>query len=111
MKLEILLSFVIVLIGLFGLSTSKGIIKTIISLNITQAAIILLFLSIGATEGGEIPILNGIAEKIVDPIPQALMITTIVIGASITALSLMLAIKVFHYYGTLSWKELFDREG
>ncbi|MGO1368681.1 MAG: sodium:proton antiporter [Senegalia sp. (in: firmicutes)] len=111
MKLEILFSFIIVLIGFYGLAISKGIIKSIISLNIAQAAIILLFLSIGGSEGGEIPILDGNIEKIVDPIPQALMITTIVIGASITALSLMLAIKVFHYYGTLNWKDLFDKEG
>jgi multicomponent Na+:H+ antiporter subunit C len=46
-----------------------------------------------------------------DPLPQALMITAIVIGAAITALALMLSIKIFHYYGTLDWKELIEREG
>jgi len=34
------------------------------------------------------------------------MITAIVISASITALSLMFSVKIFHYYGTLSWREL-----
>jgi multicomponent Na+:H+ antiporter subunit C len=47
----------------------------------------------------------------VDPLPQALMITTIVIGASTTALALMISIKIFHYYGTLEWDELLEREG
>lgn len=111
MRLDVLLSFITVLIGLYGIATSKGIIKSIISLNIIQSAVVLLFLSIGAIEGGEVPIIMGLKQSIVDPIPQALMITTIVIGASITAVSLMLTIKIFHYYGTLSWKELFESEG
>jgi multicomponent Na+:H+ antiporter subunit C len=45
----------------------------------------------------------------VDPLPQALIITAIVIGASITALALMMTIKIFHYYGTLDWREIFER--
>lgn len=111
MRVDILLSFIVVLIGIYGLSKSRNIIKSIISLNITQAAVVLLFLSVGAIEGGEAPILGGFTPSIVDPIPQALMITAIVIGASITAMSLMLTIKIFHYYGTLSWKEIMEREG
>jgi multicomponent Na+:H+ antiporter subunit C len=42
--------------------------------------------------------------EIVDPIPQALMITTIVIGSTITSLALMLCIKIFHHYGSIEWK-------
>lgn len=111
MRVDILLSFIVVLIGIYGLCTSKNIIKSIISLNITDAAIVLLFLSIGASEGGEPPIVGSSVSAIVDPIPQALMITAIVIGASITAMALMLSIKLFHYYGTLDWEEIMEREG
>lgn len=102
-----ILSFIVVLIGLYGLATSKNIIKSVFSLAIAEAGTILLFLNLGNFEGGSIPILgNGIGE-IVDPLPQALMITTIVIGSTVTALSLMLSIKVFHHYGTIEWDELF----
>lgn len=111
MKIDFLLTFLVVIIGIYGISTSKNIIKSIICFNIIQAAVVLLFLNFGAVKGGDIPIISQNTYKIVDPLPQALMITTIVIGATITALALMLSIKIFHYYGTLNWKELIEREG
>ncbi len=106
-----ILSFIVVLIGIYGLCTSKNLIKSIICLNIVQTAVILLFLNFANFSGSDIPIIFKNIENPTDPLPQALMITAIVIGASITALSLMLCIKIFHYYGTLNWKELIEREG
>jgi len=111
MKIDLILSFIIVLIGIYGLSTSRNIIKSIISLNIVQAAVVLLFLSFGNVLDGEIPITSEGVSVFVDPLPQALMITAIVIGAAITALALMLSIKIFHYYGTLNWRQIIERKG
>ena len=111
MKIDLILQFIVVLIGVYGLATSKNMIKSIICLNVIQTAVVLLFLNFGHVENGFIPIVSAEARIMVDPLPQALMITTIVIGASITALSLMLSIKIFHYYGTLNWKELIERNG
>lgn len=109
--MSLLLSFIIVLIGIYGLATSENIIKSVVCLNITQTAVILLFLNFGNLNDGSIPIIDNSMLNIVDPLPQALMITAIVIGASITALALIISIKIFHYYGTLSWKKLLEREG
>ncbi len=106
-----ILSFIIILIGIYGICTSKHIIKSIVCFNLIQTGTILLFLNLGYSEEGHIPIIGEQIEKIVDPIPQALMITTIVIGSTITALALILSIKIFHYYGSLYWKVVFDREG
>lgn len=106
------LSFIIVLIGIYGLTTSENIIKSIVCLNITQTAVILLFLNIASLDNGNVPIIEGnIPSNIVDPLPQALMITAIVIGASITALALFISIKIFHHYGTLRWTKLLERKG
>jgi multicomponent Na+:H+ antiporter subunit C len=55
-------------------------------------------------------ILIGLYGDMVDPLPQALMITAIVIGASVTALGLFMSGKIFHYYGSLSWFEIFSRD-
>ncbi len=109
--MNLLLSFTIVLIGVYGLAISENIIKSIVCLNITQTAVILLFLNLGNLGDGSIPIITDSISNIVDPLPQALMITAIVIGASITALALIISIKIFHYYGTLSWNKLLEREG
>ncbi len=108
--LSIMLPFIMIFVGIYGLISSKTVIKSIVSLNIIQTGIILLFLSFANMEGNSIPILSDKAEKMVDPLPQALMITTIVIGAAVTALCLIFSIKLFHYYGTLNWEELVKRE-
>ncbi|MCG8539223.1 MAG: NADH-quinone oxidoreductase subunit K [Clostridia bacterium] len=105
-----ILSFIVVLIGVYGLATSKNIIKSIICINITQTAVVLIFLNLGSFNFGDIPIITDEVIPMVDPLPQALMITTIIIGTTITALALMLSIKTFHYYGTLDWKEMMGRE-
>lgn len=106
-----ILTFLVVLIGLYGLSTSKNIIKSVFCVTITEAGVILLFLNLGNFEGGSVPIyLEGLAE-IVDPLPQALMITTIVIGSTVTALALMLCIKIFHHFGTVEWEEVLRDRG
>lgn len=105
-----ILTFVVVLVGFYGLSTSKNIIKSIFSVTIIESGIILLFLNIGNLSGGMIPIVSDTTTTIVDPLPQALMITTIVIGSTVTALALMLSIKVFHQYGTLDWAVVLRRK-
>ncbi|MEW9123183.1 MAG: cation:proton antiporter subunit C [Thermotaleaceae bacterium] len=104
-----ILCFFLLLIGVYGLCTQKNIIKSIIFLNIAEVSIILLILSFSSAPGMEVPILPGNRANMVDPLPQALMITTIVVGLTITALALMLAIKLFHYYGTLDWNEILER--
>jgi multicomponent Na+:H+ antiporter subunit C len=105
-----ILTFVVILIGFYGLSTSTNIIKSIFCVTIIESGVILLFLNLGNLDGGTIPVIGDTIVAIADPIPHALMITTIVIGSTVTALSLMLAIKVFHHYGTLEWKEVLERE-
>lgn len=106
-----ILTFVVILIGFYGLSTSKNIIKSVFCITIIEAGVILLFLNLGNLEGGAIPILlENLGISIVDPLPQALMITTIVIGSTMTALALMLCIKIFHHYGSIEWKIVLGRE-
>lgn len=108
--ISIYLSLIIVCIGLYGLMVSKNIIKSLLSFNIVQAGIIVLFLNLVSLESNQVPIYVENIKKMVDPLPQAMMLTTIVIGASITAVVLMMSIKIFHYYGSLEWKEILERK-
>lgn len=105
-----ILTFVVVLVGFYGLATSKNIIKSIFSLTIVESGIILLFLNFGSLNRGSIPIVSEFFVEVVDPLPQALMITTIVIGSTVTALALMLSIKLFHQYGSLDWDYILRRK-
>ena len=98
-------------LGLYGLAMSKNIIKSIICLQIMESSIVLLYLAFANKRKGIAPIYPGNAILMVDPLPQALMITTIIIGSAISALALMISIKIYHYYGTLNWKEIMDKDG
>lgn len=84
----------------------KNIMKIVIGMGLLDYGINLLLISIGFKNGGTAPIftsgeVNGAATVFVDPVPQALTLTSIVIGACVTALALSIVIKVKEHYGTL----------
>ncbi len=110
MTFDILVTLITIGIAIYGLCVSENIIKSIICFNIIQAALILLFTIFASSTGDSIPIISDLKGDMVDPLPHALMITAIVISASITALSLMFTVKIYHYYGTLNWRELSQKE-
>jgi multicomponent Na+:H+ antiporter subunit C len=92
--------------GLYGLIARRNIVKTIISLGIMETAIVLFFVSVDYQPGSVPPIgkLEGITAA--DPLPQALMITAIVIGVSVTAVALTMFITLYHNYGTTNWEKI-----
>lgn len=110
MIFDIVIALAIIGVAIYGVCVSDNIIKSIICFNIIQAALILLFILLAGYSGEQIPIITEGIKDMVDPLPQALMITAIVISASITGLALMFSVKIFHYYGTLSWRELGTKE-
>lgn len=110
MIITIILALAIIGVAVYGMAVSSNIIKSIICFNIVQAALILLFILLAAETGSQIPIIGDVVGDMVDPLPQALMITAIVISSSITALALMFSVKIFHYYGTLNWNELSQKD-
>ncbi len=98
------ISIILFFIGVYGLIARRNIIKSIISIGIMQAAVILYFLSANIPVNSIPPIGNtGNAECMSDPLPQALMITNIVIGIGVTAATLTMFIHLYHKYGTTNW--------
>lgn len=109
------IGLILFFIGVYGVCARRNIIKTIVSLSIMQAAIVLFFVSIG-NEASNAPIgteafLTQNIETLADPLPQALMITAIVIGISVTALCLTMFISLFHKYGTTNWGKVKRKRG
>ncbi len=102
-------------IGIYGLVSMRNIIKTIISLGIMQSGIILFFLNINYERGKKPPVFQeGIVmstSNTVDPVPQALMITAIIIGIAVTAVSLTMFISLYHKYGTTNWLKVLKKMG
>lgn len=99
---EYILCFVLFCIGLYGVLRKRNIIKIIVGLGIIEYAVNLFFVLGGYRWHGRAPILAA-GQKIaimVDPIPQALVLTSIVIGLAVTALIVAIAIRIFEKYKT-----------
>lgn len=103
-------SIMLMLIGIYGLLTQKNAIRLVIALNIFDVGINVFIISIGYIRGGLAPILtsqeNTSALLYVDPLPQALVLTSIVIGVGITALALALVRLMYKKYGTYELDEM-----
>ncbi|MBN3035560.1 MAG: NADH-quinone oxidoreductase subunit K [Bacteroidales bacterium] len=101
------LGIVLFLAGLWGIIHQKNIIKIIISFSVLDTSIHLILVSIGYMRNRTAPIIDSAVSKtdaasqVVDPLPQALVLTAIVIGVGITALMLTYALKLFNEKGTL----------
>lgn len=108
---ELFMSLLIFLVGLFNLVRSKNLVKSIVSFGILNTAVIIFFVLLSTETGQSVPIHGDalLLGPMIDPLPQALMITAIVIGAASTSLALMMSIKLFHYYGSLEWKDIYGR--
>ncbi len=106
-------------IGIAGLALSTHLFRMVLALLIAEAGANLLLVLAGYRWGGEAPIwLDGaFPEMMVDPVPQAMVLTAIVIGVGIQALAIALLIRVRRQCGTLNrtevveqMKEILDQE-
>lgn len=93
------------MIGLYGLAARRNIMKSMLSLGVMDIGVILFFLGIRFTPGAVPPIGEAAsAVNAADPVPQALMITAIVIGVAVSAAGLMMFIALYHRYGSTNWE-------
>ena len=103
-----LLCFILFLTGLYGVLTRRNIIKIVIGLSIMEFSIFLFMALIGYINNGDAPILVKGQEQhlFVDPLPQALVLTAIVIGLATTAMLLAIAIRIFRKYKTFDVRKI-----
>ncbi|ASJ04413.1 MULTISPECIES: NADH-quinone oxidoreductase subunit K [Thermococcus] len=98
----------LILVGLYAILVKKNLLKVLIGLSIMETGVNLLLISVGYVSGRSAPILSeGIGpNQAVDPIPQALVLTAIVIGVATTAMALSVAMLIYEKYGTLNIEEI-----
>jgi multicomponent Na+:H+ antiporter subunit C len=98
------------LIGIYGLLIEKNVIRIMIALNVFELGLNIFIISVGFVTGGVAPILTSVNSHsgllFVDPLPQALVLTAIVIGLGTTALGLAIARRIYLTYGTLNLDEI-----
>ncbi len=101
-------SLILIGIGLYAIIIKKNLIKIIIGLDLIETGVNLLIVSVGYINNGTAPIFSkGIsASMMVDAVPQALTLTSIVIGASELALAAAFVILLYKHYGTLDIRKI-----
>lgn len=97
-----LLCFVLFLIGVYGVLTKRDLLKIILSIGIMGYAANLFLILFAYEEGASYAILvkDSVQRSMVDPLPQALVLTAIVIELGITAMLVALAMRLFEKYKT-----------
>ena len=96
----------LILIGIYAILIKKNLIKIVIGMSIVDAGLHLLFVAVGYISNGTAPIFSpgneGRVLDMVDPVPQALVLTAIVIGFATTAVALALVIRLYKHHGSAS---------
>ena len=94
----------------FGLITGKNIIKSIAFILLMQSAVVMAWLVSGSRFGRVPPIIRDVEyldpSAIADPLPQALMITAIIIGVAVVAVNIVMLNSLLRKYGTAEWKDV-----
>lgn len=98
------LVFLLVAIGLYGL-LDRNLIKKLIGLHVFQTAIFLFFIVVAYRTGGNPPLVEEGA-PFVNPLPHVVILTAIVVGVSLAALSLGLVVLLYASYGTIREDEI-----
>ncbi len=112
--IAIITGILLILIGLWAILTKRNIIKMIIGFSLFDTGIHIIMVGVGYVKGKTAPILDeavnikNATQEIVDPLPQALVLTAIVIGLGITALMLAYALRLYQRKKTLDIKNFKD---
>ncbi|MEM0466800.1 MAG: sodium:proton antiporter [Candidatus Thermoplasmatota archaeon] len=100
---------ILIIIGLYAVIFRKNLIKIVIGITIIESGVNLFLITLGYREGGVAPIytsapsevIRNVPSSMVFPVPQALTLTSIVIGVAVLALMLSLVMHIYKQYGSL----------
>ncbi len=99
---------ILLMIGFYAVVAKLNLIKKLIGLSLFQAAVFLLYITMGKVDGGTAPIFQSASETTVfsNPLPQVLILTAIVVGISTTALGLGIVVRIKEEYGSIEEHEI-----
>jgi len=106
------LDSILFVLGLYCLIAKKHLVKKIIGIVIMEYAINLFIVLLGYKEAGIPPILLPDMNKVeflrhsVDPLPQALVLTSIVIGLGTLAMMVAISLRLYEKYKTFDMSEI-----
>jgi multicomponent Na+:H+ antiporter subunit C len=98
----------LITIGLAGVVLSRHLFRMVLALVIAEAGANLMLVLAGYRWDAVAPILTSLGQQppMVDPVPQAMVLTAIVIGVGVQALAVSILIRIRQHYGTLERGEV-----
>jgi multicomponent Na+:H+ antiporter subunit C len=93
----------VLLVGCYGIATSRSFIHVVVCLSLVQSSTYLLLLMVGWSTDATAPVFSDVEPgvPVVDPVVQALTLTDIVVGGAVTALLLALTIQLAKRQGSI----------
>ncbi|MBU1049305.1 cation:proton antiporter subunit C [Candidatus Bipolaricaulota bacterium] len=112
-NLPFIVAALLVVLGLYTFLFKRNLIKLVIGITLIETGVNLFLVTLGYRTGGISPIYTFApeAQQMVLPTPQALTLTSIVIGLATTALLLSFAVFVHRHYGTLDVRKVKELKG
>jgi|Deesub1362A_J573_1020465.scaffolds.fasta_scaffold01920_10 multicomponent Na+:H+ antiporter subunit C len=104
---------ILIALGLWTLLTRRNLIKLAIGITLIESGVNLFLVTLGYVRGGVAPIYTYAppGARMVLPTPQALTLTSIVIGLATTALMLAFAVVIYRHRGTLDAGKIRELKG
>ena len=101
----------LILIGLYAVIFKRNLIKIIIGITLIESGVNLFLITLGFRSDSTAPIYTSSTGGIMSlPVPQALTLTSIVIGVAVLALMLTLVIQIYRHYLTLDVRKIREDE-
>jgi multicomponent Na+:H+ antiporter subunit C len=106
----------LILLGVWGMLIKHNIIRIIIGFSLLDTGLHVVIVSLGYIQGRTAPIIDSALSKemavtgMVDPLPQAIVLTAIVIGLAVTALMLTFALRLHNDKQTLDIGKLKEQQ-
>lgn len=92
----------LILIGLYAVVFKRNLIKIVIGITLIESGVNLFLITLGYRANSTAPIYTSSPGGIMSlPVPQALTLTSIVIGVAVLALMLTLIVRIYQHYKTL----------
>lgn len=92
--------------GFYVVIASSNLLKKIVGLNLFQASVFILYISMSSVKGGSAPILEEGVTLYSNPLPHVLILTAIVVSVATTALGLAIVVRIREAYGTVEEDEI-----
>jgi len=93
----------LVIIGLYAVIFKRNLIKIVIGITLIESGVNLFLITLSYRENSIAPIYTNNPGGVMSlPVPQALTLTSIVIGVAVLALMLSLIVHIFRHYKTLN---------